>query len=66
MTRRWTIDEFAMHFWGTFPRNQFEINLQWLNSVVAGMKIGGLWAWPEKKMILKKVDKDTLEEVTGE
>ena len=55
-----------MHFWGTFPRNQFEINLQWLNSVVAGMKIGGLWAWPEKKMILKKVDKDTLEEVTGE
>ena len=66
MTRRWTIDEFAMHFWGTFPRNQFEINLQWLNSVVAVMKIGGLWAWPEKKMILKKVDKDTLEEVTGE
>jgi len=63
MSRKWTLDEFAMHFWGTYPQYEFIANLEWLRSIVANLNVGGLWAWPEKKIVLRKVDNDTIEEV---
>ena len=60
MSREWTLDEFAMEFWSALPRYHFETNLKWLRQVVAYLKIGGVWAWEEKKMMLEKVSDDRI------
>ena len=60
MSKEWTLDEFAMEFWNGLPRHQFEANLKWLRAVFAGLRVGGIWMWPEKMMLLEKVNEDCI------
>tara|TARA_Y100001972_G_C7612455_1_gene307048 strand:+ start:678 stop:884 length:207 start_codon:yes stop_codon:yes gene_type:complete len=60
MSKEWTLDEFAIEFWNGLPKNQFEANLEWLSAVFSRLKVGGIWMWPEKMMLLEKVSEDCI------
>tara|TARA_B100000035_G_C20958880_1_gene535546 strand:- start:418 stop:624 length:207 start_codon:yes stop_codon:yes gene_type:complete len=60
MSKEWTLDEFAMEFWNGLPRRQFETNLKWLRGIVARLRVGGIWMYPEKMILLEKVNEDCI------
>lgn len=60
MSKEWTLYQFAKEFWSELPRYQFDANLKWLQQVVAHLKVGGIWAWGEKKILLEKVSDNRI------
>lgn len=65
MTKEWTLDEFAMEFWGNLPEYQFEANLIWLRDFIRVLKVGGIWTYPQQQMVLRKIDEDRLRLLEG-
>ena len=60
-----TPDKLAEELWVDIMEDyKFMTNLNWLKNVFRGLKVGGIWGYPEHLRFFKKIDDTHFIEVT--